>query len=204
MDDNNRSAGPAVMPTGRASGGRGTATPNPSQRSARCATPSAASVSAGIRASVSAHAAPASPESGIRFRRSDRRGPPPSGRAGKPGRGEHAFHPRRWRGDADRGIEHVVAALAMTGIDNALIEVSGRSFPPWTAVPSPSSSHRMRGRRRAGRAPPALPIAGSGRTPPWQCRRQPGTGHHATPDQRHLRHPGVGPWAGPARGRPDP
>jgi UDP-3-O-[3-hydroxymyristoyl] N-acetylglucosamine deacetylase len=73
---------------------------------------------------------PAAPGTGIRFRRSDR--PGASSIAARP---EHLLINEQALvlvdGDGARmvGIEHAVAALLMTGIDNALIEVSGPELP---------------------------------------------------------------------------
>jgi UDP-3-O-[3-hydroxymyristoyl] N-acetylglucosamine deacetylase len=73
---------------------------------------------------------PAATGTGVRFRRSDRPGAPSvSARPEHLVIAEHALVLAD--GDDTRivGIEHVVAALAMTGIDNAIIDVSGAELP---------------------------------------------------------------------------
>lgn len=82
----------------------------------------------GVRVGLTLHPAPI--DSGVRFKRSDR-----------PGSATLAACPDNLviadqalvlaDGDGTRivGVEHVSAALAMTGIDNALIEVSGPELP---------------------------------------------------------------------------
>lgn len=73
---------------------------------------------------------PAMPGTGIRFRRSDR----PGAHSIK-ARAEHLVIAEQALvlvdGDGSRivGIEHALAALVMTGIDNAVIEVSGPELP---------------------------------------------------------------------------
>jgi UDP-3-O-[3-hydroxymyristoyl] N-acetylglucosamine deacetylase len=73
---------------------------------------------------------PAGPDTGVRFRRSDR--PGASSIKARPEHlviAEHALILADGDGVRIVGIEHVVAALAMTGIDNAVIEVNGPELP---------------------------------------------------------------------------
>lgn len=82
----------------------------------------------GARVSLTLH--PASAGAGVRFRRGDRHGG--VALAASPANllvAEHALVLADGDGTRIVGIEHVVAALAMTGIDNALIEVSGPELP---------------------------------------------------------------------------
>jgi UDP-3-O-[3-hydroxymyristoyl] N-acetylglucosamine deacetylase len=82
----------------------------------------------GLRVGVTMHPAP--PSTGVRFRRSDR--PGSITLAALPARlvvAEHALIIADEDGTRIVGIEHVLAALAMTGIDNALIEVGGPELP---------------------------------------------------------------------------
>ncbi len=73
---------------------------------------------------------PAAPGTGVRFRRSDRPGAS-SIRSGPEHLvvAEHAFVLADADGTRIVGIEYVLAALAMTGIDNAVIEVGGPELP---------------------------------------------------------------------------
>ena len=82
----------------------------------------------GMRVGLTMQPAPAS--TGVRFRRSDR--PGNATLAALPAQlivAEHALILADDDGTRIVGIEHVLAALAMTGIDNALIEVSGPELP---------------------------------------------------------------------------
>ena len=82
----------------------------------------------GMRVGLTMQPAPAS--TGVRFRRSDRAGN--ATLAALPAQlvvAEHALILADEDGSRIVGIEHVLAALAMTGIDNALIEVSGPELP---------------------------------------------------------------------------
>ncbi len=73
---------------------------------------------------------PAAADTGICFRRSDRPGAARiKARPEQLGVAEHAMVLAAEDRTRIVGIEHVVAALAMTGIDNALIEVSGPELP---------------------------------------------------------------------------
>lgn len=82
----------------------------------------------GVRVGLTLHPAPAG--SGVRFKRSDR--PGSATLRACPGNlviADHALVLADEDGTRIAGIEHVSAALAMTGIDNAVIEVSGPELP---------------------------------------------------------------------------
>jgi UDP-3-O-[3-hydroxymyristoyl] N-acetylglucosamine deacetylase len=82
----------------------------------------------GLRVGLTLH--PAAPASGVRFRRSDR--PGSVALVAQPRHlvvAEHALILADDDGTRIVGVEHVLAALAMTGIDNALIEVGGPELP---------------------------------------------------------------------------
>lgn len=82
----------------------------------------------GARVGLTLHPAPA--DSGIRFRRTDRAGS--AAIAARPDHlivTDHALVLGDDEGIRIVGIENVMAALVMTGIDNALIEISGPELP---------------------------------------------------------------------------
>lgn len=82
----------------------------------------------GARVALTLHPAPAG--SGISFRRTDRAGAQPVPAAARhlvPS--EHAFVLVGEDGSRVASVEHVLAALALTGIDNALIELNGPEVP---------------------------------------------------------------------------
>lgn len=82
----------------------------------------------GARVGLTLHPAPA--DSGIRFRRTDR--PGSSAIDARPENlmvNDHAFVLTDGEGMRIVGIENVMAALIMTGIDNALVEISGPELP---------------------------------------------------------------------------
>lgn len=82
----------------------------------------------GARVALTLHPAPAG--SGISFRRTDRAGTQPVPAAARhlvPS--DHAFVLAGEDGSRVASIEHVLAALALTGIDNALIELNGPEVP---------------------------------------------------------------------------
>lgn len=82
----------------------------------------------GVRVGLTLHPAPV--DSGVRFKRSDR--PGSATLAACPDNlviAEQALVLADGDGTRIVGIEHVAAALAMTGIDNAVIELSGPELP---------------------------------------------------------------------------
>jgi UDP-3-O-[3-hydroxymyristoyl] N-acetylglucosamine deacetylase len=82
----------------------------------------------GARVALTLHPAPAG--SGISFRRTDRAGALPVPAAARhlvPS--EHAFVLTGEDGSRIASVEHVLAALALTGIHNALIELNGPEVP---------------------------------------------------------------------------
>lgn len=82
----------------------------------------------GVRVGLTLHPAPT--DSGVRFKRSDRPGSTPLLAAPENLLvADHALILADGDGTRIVGIEQVSAALAMTGIDNALIEVSGPELP---------------------------------------------------------------------------
>ena len=129
MHDTNQSAIMAAKSTNNGEHRRVDAAPAAAQRTLRHAI-SCVGVGRHSGARVGVTLQPAGPDSGVRFRRSDR--PGASSIKARPDHlviAEHALILADGDGTRIVGIEHVVAALAMTGIDNAVIEVSGPELP---------------------------------------------------------------------------